>query len=132
MAEKKGFYKEFKTFVMRGNVIDMAVGIAIGGAFNTIVNSIVNDIINPITGFIVGNVNFKDLKIVLKPATEETAEVAVKYGNVIQNIFSFLITAFVLFLVIKGMNRLHDELDAQEARLAKTVEKIIPKKKAEK
>ncbi len=112
-----GFIKEFQEFAVKGNVMDMAVGVIIGGAFGKIVASLVNDIIMPPLGLITGN-GFTDLKLVLKPATAaitdasgnvvtpEVAEVALNYGNFIQNTVDFIIIAFVIFLLIKGMNSL--------------------------
>lgn len=105
-GKKKGMVAEFKAFVMRGNVIDMAVGIIVGGLFTSIVQSFVKDIFNPFLGFLIGGVDFTQLKWVLKEATETTEEVAVRYGNLIQNIMQFILTAFVLFLIIKAINRL--------------------------
>lgn len=97
--------KEFKEFAMRGNVIDLAVGVVIGGAFGKIVTSLVNDILMPVISTITGGVNFSELKIVLVEAQSETvAEVALKYGAFLQNIVDFLIIAFSIFLVIKFMN----------------------------
>ena len=114
-----GFIKEFQEFAVRGNVMDMAVGVIIGGAFGKIVTSLVNDIIMPPLGLITGN-GFTDLKLVLKPGVAavtdasgnivtpeiEIAEVALNYGNFIQNTVDFIIIAFVIFLLIKGMNSL--------------------------
>mgnify|MGYP001013995802 FL=1 len=112
-----GFIKEFQEFAVKGNVMDMAVGVIIGGAFGKIVASLVNDVIMPPLGLITGN-GFTDLKLVLKPATAavtdasgnvvtpEVAEVALNYGNFIQNTVDFIIIAFVIFLLIKGMNSL--------------------------
>ena len=112
-----GFIKEFQEFAVKGNVMDMAVGVIIGGAFGKIVASLVNDIIMPPLGLITGN-GFTDLKLVLQPATAavtdasgnvitpEVAEVALNYGNFIQNTVDFIIIAFVIFLLIKGMNSL--------------------------
>lgn len=97
--------KEFKEFAMRGNVIDLAVGVVIGGAFGKIVTSLVNDILMPVISVITGGVNFSELKIVLVEAQSETvAEVALKYGVFLQNIVDFLIIAFSIFVVIKFMN----------------------------
>jgi large conductance mechanosensitive channel len=95
---------EFKSFAMKGNVVDMAVGIIIGAAFGKIVSSMVNDIIMPPLGLIIGGVNFTDLKVVMKAATEAHPAVTWNYGNFIQVIFDFLIVAFSVFLVIKAMN----------------------------
>lgn len=96
--------QEFKAFAMKGNVVDMAVGIIIGVAFGKIVTSAVNDIIMPPIGLLVGGVDFKDLSIVLKEATEGAAAITINYGNFIQVIFDFLIVAFVVFMVIKAIN----------------------------
>jgi len=100
--------KEFKEFAMRGNVIDMAVGIIIGGAFGKIVSSVVGDLIMPVIGLLVGGVNFTDLKLVLKEAQTvgETTmpEVSLNYGAFIQTTFDFLVIAFAIFMLIKGIN----------------------------
>ena len=101
-----GFAKEFKTFAMRGNVMDMAVGIVIGVAFGKIVTSLVNDIIMPPVGVLLGGVDFSHLAITLKPAVENAPAVALKYGAFIGTIIDFLIVAFVIFMVIKGLNAL--------------------------
>ncbi len=101
-----GILKEFKEFAMRGNVVDMAVGIIIGGAFGKIISSFVNDIIMPPIGMLLGGVDFKDLMYVLKPATETVPAVAIKYGLFINVIIDFLIVAFAIFMVIKGMNKM--------------------------
>lgn len=108
-GKKSKFFSEFKTFVMRGNVLDMAVGIVVGGAFTSIVTSVVQDIINPVIGLLIGKIDFADLRIVLVPATETAGEVAIRYGVLIQTIIQFLLTAFVLFLIIRGVNKLRKE-----------------------
>ena len=113
MAEKKGFFAEFKEFVARGNVVDMAVGIIVGGLFTAIVNSFVKDILNPILGLLVGGTDLGALKIVLKQATETTEELAIRYGNLIQNIIQFLLTAFVLFLLVRSINRMKEKAEAE-------------------
>ena len=95
---------EFKAFAMKGNVLDMAVGIIIGGAFGKIISSVVGDIIMPPIGLLLGGVNFTDLKIVLKAATETAPAVTMNYGNFIQVTIDFLIIAFVIFMLIKAMN----------------------------
>lgn len=105
-----GFVKEFKEFAMRGNVLDMAVGIVIGGAFGKIVSSFVADLMTPLLGLLVGGVNFSDLKIVLKQAVMQgeeviSPEVAFSYGNFIQVIFDFLIIAFAIFMLLKAVNK---------------------------
>ncbi len=106
--EKKGFVQEFKTFISRGNVVDMAVGVIIGSAFTKIVNSLVNDVLMPALGVLTGGVNFADLKFVITPATEEVAEVAIKYGAFVQNIIDFLLIAIVVFVMVKMINKIRD------------------------
>lgn len=115
--------QEFKKFILRGSVIDLAIGVVIGGAFAAVVNSVVNDILMPIVGYITAGVDFKDLKIVLKDAvmtgTEVTKpEVAITYGNLIQVIISFLIVAFFIFLVVKSMNKMRERADANKPKEA--------------
>lgn len=95
---------EFKSFAMKGNVIDMAVGIIIGAAFGKIVSSIVTDIIMPPLGLLIGGVNFTDLKIVMKAATDSGPAVTLNYGNFLQVVFDFIIVAFAVFMAIKAMN----------------------------
>lgn len=122
--EKKGFIEEFKTFISRGSVIDMAVGIIVGGMFTNVVNSFVNDILNPLLGFIIGDMDFTDLRIVLKAATDTTAEVAIRYGSLLQAIIQFLLTALVLFSIIRVMNDLRDAQEkARKAKEAKEAQK---------
>jgi large conductance mechanosensitive channel len=94
---------EFKTFAMKGNVVDLAVGIIIGAAFGKIVTSMVSDIIMPPLGLIIGGVNFTDLKVVMKAAAESHPAVTWNYGNFLQACFDFLIVGFSVFLVIKAM-----------------------------
>lgn len=115
---------------MRGNVLDMAVGIVVGGAFTQIVTSVVQDIINPVIGLLIGKIDFADLRIVLVPAAEGTAEVAIRYGVLIQTIVQFLLTALVLFLIIRGVNRLREKaVKEEEEAKAKAAEEA--KKKEE-
>ena len=99
---------EFKTFLMRGNVIDLAVGVVIGGAFGKIVTSLVDNIIMPPIGFVTGGVDFSNLKLILKPAdaVTKTAEVAIGYGVFINTLIQFLIIGTAIFLVLKAINRL--------------------------
>ena len=110
----KKFFEEFKTFAMRGNVIDLAVGVVIGGAFGKITTSIVNDIIMPCISMLTGGVNFADWKLVLKEAVanaegviDPTTEVAILYGNTIAIILDFIIIAFAVFCMVKAINSLH-------------------------
>lgn len=103
----KKFLNEFKEFAMRGNVMDMTVGIIIGGAFGKIVSSFVADIIMPPIGLLIGGVNFSDLTVTLKQATETAAAVDLRYGLFIQTIIDFLIIALVIFGMIKAINMTH-------------------------
>ena len=96
--------KEFKEFALKGNVVDLAVGVIIGAAFGKIVTSLVEDILMPILGILIGGVNFSDLKIVITPASGDTAEAALRYGAFIQSIFDFVIIAFSIFMFIKLLN----------------------------
>ncbi|MCD7736948.1 MAG: large conductance mechanosensitive channel protein MscL [Lachnospiraceae bacterium] len=112
---------EFKTFIMRGNVIDMAVGVIIGGAFSNIVSSLVNDIVMPVVTLITGRINFTDLMIPLDgnsystlAAAQDAGASVIAYGNFIQMVVEFLLTALVIFLVIKGINKLHKPAPAPE------------------
>ena len=108
MAEqKKGFFAEFKEFISRGNVMDMAVGVIVGTAFTAIVNSLVKEVIMPFIGWLIGGINFTDFKIVLSPAVGETPEVAILYGSFIQQIINFLIIALVVFTMVRIINRFH-------------------------
>lgn len=109
------FFAEFKKFITRGNVLDMAVGVVVGSAFTAIVNSLVKDIINPIIGLITGGIDFSDLKIVLKPASGEVAELAIRYGVFINAIIQFVLIAFVLFLIVKSFNKLNERKVKEEA-----------------
>lgn len=107
MSKKiSGFLSEFKAFISRGNVMDMAVGVVVGTAFTAIVNSLVNDVIMPFVGWLIGGINFSDLKFVLAPAVGETPEVAILYGAFFNRIINFLIIAFVVFVAVKMVNSL--------------------------
>ena len=97
---------EFKSFAMRGNVVDMAVGIVIGGAFGKIVSSFVNDVLMPPIGMMMGGVDFSELAVVLKEASGEAAAVTLNYGMFIQTVLDFLIIAFAIFMVIRAMNNM--------------------------
>ena len=127
----KKFFQEFKDFAMRGNVLDMAVGVVIGGAFGKITTSLVNDIIMPFVSMLTGGIDFSQWKWVLKAADEaaETAEVAVNFGNLITVILDFIIIAFVIFSLIKAMNKLkkkEEEKPAEpEAPAGPTTEELL-------
>ena len=103
-----GFIKEFKEFAMKGNVMDMDVGVIIGGAFGKIVSSLVDDVLMPIIGTLTGGVNFTDLAITV-------GEANIKYGTFIQNVIDFLIIALCIFLMIKGMNKLNRKKEEEPA-----------------
>lgn len=104
----KKFFNEFKEFAMKGNVLDMAIGVVIGASFSSIVSSLVNDIFMPLIAVLTGDVQFSELKLVLK-GTGDNA-VTINYGSFIQNIVNFLIVALCLFLVVKGINKFKSSL----------------------
>ena len=127
----KKFFEEFKKFAMRGNVIDLAVGVVIGGAFGKITTSIVNDIIMPVIGVLTGGLNFSDWKIVLKQAVLEAGEivkpeVAITFGNTISVILDFIIIAFAVFCLVKGINAMHRKKEeAPPAPPAPSAEEVL-------
>ncbi len=144
-----GFIQEFKTFIMRGNVIDLAVGVIVGAAFQSIVNSVVSDLVMPFIGLLTGGINFSDQFVVLKladgvkegttyaslTAAKEAGATVFAYGSFITAVINFIILAFVIFLLVKGINRLqrlgHSSKDAeQEAPVAPTT-KVCPFCKSE-
>lgn len=108
--------KEFQDFAMRGNVVDMAVGIIIGGAFGTIVKSLVSDVLMPPIGLVLGGIDFSKLAITLKDAVGETPAVAIKYGAFINSVISFVIVAFCVFLLVKAMNAARAQMEEEEAK----------------
>ena len=131
----KKFMSEFKTFAMRGNVIDLAVGVVIGGAFGKITTSIVNDIIMPVIGVLTGGINFSDWKIVLKQAVLDAEgavtnpEVAITFGNTIAVILDFIIIAFAVFCMVKAINTMHakaESLKKKEEEVVAAVEEPAP------
>ncbi|MBQ3634224.1 MAG: large-conductance mechanosensitive channel protein MscL [Bacteroidales bacterium] len=116
-----GFIKEFKEFAVKGNVVDMAVGVIIGGAFGKIVTSIVNDVIMPPIGWLIGGVNFTNLKVVLPAnplAPEGTEPATIAYGSFIQNVIDFLIVALCVFFLVKGINVLTRKKKKEEEAAA--------------
>ncbi len=106
------FLKDFREFAVRGNVVDMAVGIIIGGAFGKIVSSLVADVVMPPIGLALGNVDFTELAVVLRGATEEAEAVTINYGLFINQVVNFVIVAFAVFVVISQMNRLKKKEEA--------------------
>jgi len=128
MEEKKGLIAEFKEFISRGSVLDLAVGVVIGGAFTAIITSLVNDILMPIIGILFGGVDFSYLKYVITPANGDIPEAAITYGNFIQSIVNFLLVAFMIFLVVKAVNRARrkkEEAPAPEPEPAPDPEDIV-------
>ena len=126
------FIKEFKEFAIKGNVMDMAVGVIIGGAFGKIVSSLVDDVIMPVVGLLIGGVDFKGLKYVFSTGVKEVkneagevivpevAEVALNYGAFIQNVFDFFIIALCIFMMVKGINLLKKEEKVVEEEVKKS------------
>ena len=113
-----GMVSEFKDFAMKGNVVDMAVGIIIGAAFGKIVSSYVNDILMPPLGLAMGGVNFTDLAVVLKEAVGEVEAVTINYGAFIQTVIDFIIIAFAIFIGIKAMNSMQKAREEEEEEAA--------------
>ncbi|MFH1048771.1 MAG: large-conductance mechanosensitive channel protein MscL [Patescibacteria group bacterium] len=109
--------EEFKKFIMRGSVIDLAVGVIIGGAFGKIVSSFVNDILMPPIGLILGGVNFRDLKLTLKTASDNAPAIALNYGSFIQAAVDFLIIAAAIFMMIKVINSMQKKEEAKPTAL---------------
>jgi large conductance mechanosensitive channel len=131
-----GIVKEFKEFAVKGNMLDMAVGIIIGGAFGKIITSLVNDVLMPPIGMALGKVDFTNLKAILQKGQDAVmdgatviqpavSEVAIKYGSFIQNIIDFLIVALCIFFVIKGMNSLKKKEEAAPAAPAPPSDEVV-------
>lgn len=126
--KKSTFLSEFKTFIARGNVIDMAVGVVVGSAFTAIVNQLVKGIINPCIGKLMGGASLSDLKVILTPAVEATEttaaveEVAIQYGAFIDAIINFLIVAFCVFVMVRTINKIKDAMKKKEIEEAKAEE----------
>ncbi len=129
--EKKGIIAEFKEFISRGSVIDLAVGIIIGSAFTAIVTSLVNDIIMPAIGCIIGGINFTDLRWVIKAATADTEEAAIYYGSFIQSIVNFLLISLSVFTIVKVINRFYKKKEpapkepAEEVLLLREIRDLL-------
>ncbi len=118
--------KEFKDFAMKGNVVDMAVGIVIGAAFGKIIKSFVADVLMPPIGMLMGGVDFSDLSYVLKAAAGEASAVTINYGMFIQTLVDFLIIAFAIFMVVKAMNSAKKkEVEAPAAPAAPSTEEVL-------
>lgn len=119
------FFEEFKTFIMRGNLIDMAVGVIIGGAFGKIVTSLVNDVIMPIFGIILGNIDISSLEYKIGTPVEGVEQAAIRYGMFLQDVINFLIIAFCIFIFIKIMNKLHKKKEEAPAPPKPSNEEIL-------
>ncbi len=124
-VQPMGMLQEFKTFAVKGNMVDMAVGIIIGAAFGKIVSSLVADVFMPPLGILLDEVDFKDLAATLQEATETTPAVTLNYGLFLQNVFDFVIIAFVVFLFVKGINSLRRKQEEAPAPPAPTEEEIL-------
>ena len=111
----KALMNEFKKFISRGNVVDMAVGVIMGSTFTKIVTSLVNDVMMPAIGMVIGGTSFENFKYVIEPATETAAESAIYYGKFIQTIVDFLLVAIVVFIMVKLINALHKKEEAPKA-----------------
>ena len=139
MAKGKGFISEFKTFIMRGNVIDLAVGVIIGGAFQKIVNSLVNDIVMPLISLLTGGIDFSNWFLVLgegdfatAAAAKEAGVATLNYGTFLSTALDFLIMAFVIFLIIKGINSVTEKFKKEKTEEpAAPTTKVCPYCKSE-
>ena len=126
----KKFFAEFKAFAMRGNVLDMAVGVVIGGAFGKITTSLVNDIIMPLISMLTGGIDFSSWKWVVKAAEGDAAEVAVNFGSFVAVVLDFIIIAFAVFVMVKAINKLshlrkEEEAKKEEAPKGPTTEQLL-------
>jgi large conductance mechanosensitive channel len=120
------FFKEFREFAMRGNVVDLAVGVIIGAAFGKIVSSLVADIIMPPLGLLIGGIDFKQFAWTLKEAVGDTPAVVINYGAFLQNVFDFVIVALAIFMMIKLLNNLHKKKEEAPAAPAEpTKEEVL-------
>ena len=120
-----GLFKEFKEFISKGNVIDLAVGVIIGGAFGKIIGSLVDNIIMPVLGLVLGKINFQELKFVLKQSDGINPELAVSYGIFIQNVINFLVIGFVLFIIVKYINKFRKKEEARETEIKPTIDQEL-------
>lgn len=123
--KKKGFIAEFKEFISRGNVLDMAVGVIVGGAFTAIVTSLVNDILMPLIGLLTGGADFSSLKVTVGNPIGDVAPATINYGMFIQQVVNFLIVAFVIFAVIKSINKFRRKDEPAEEPESETPEEVL-------
>ncbi len=124
---------EFKSFVAKGNVLDLAVGFIMGVAFKDVVNSLVNDILMPPIGLLLGGVDFSELRIILQPASEGMTEVAISYGKFINTTLEFLIIGFVVFLIVKAANKMYKKepvkkKEPEDVKLLKEIRDLLKKR----
>ena len=127
MGKKKGFVAEFKEFISRGNVVDLAVGVIIGSAFTAIVTSLVNDIVMPVIGALFGGIDFTSLRLVIREAAEGVEEASINYGNFIQCVVNFLLISLVIFSVVKAMNsfKRKKEVVVEEVKAPEISEEVL-------
>lgn len=127
MSKKKGFVAEFKEFISRGNVVDLAVGVIIGSAFTAIVTSLVNDIVMPVIGALFGGIDFTSLRLVIREAAEGVEEASINYGNFIQCVVNFLLISLVIFSVVKAMNsfKRKKEVVVEEVKAPEISEEVL-------
>jgi large conductance mechanosensitive channel len=117
--------KEFKEFAIKGNAVDLAVGVVIGAAFGSVVNSIVKDLINPILGLLTGNIDFSEKALILKQATETTEAITLNWGNFVSAVISFLVISIAIFMVVKQMNNLNRKEEVKEIKKGPTEKDIL-------
>lgn len=116
------FMKEFREFINRGSIVDLAIGVAVGGAFTTIAKSLVDDIIMPIAGLIMGGVNLAEFSLTVPNLFGADMSVTIAYGNFLQNVVNFLVIAFAVFILVKLINKMNRRADAREAEAKKEAE----------
>ena len=132
----KKFFEDFKAFALKGNIVDMAIGVVVGGAFGKIVTSLVNDIITPLIGLLTGNISLAELKVVLAPAVLDAAgeiatpELAITYGAFLQTVIDFLIIAFSIFMVMRIAMNAHKKIEDMRKKEEEAVEETVEEEKA--
>jgi len=120
----KNFFTEFKNFAIKGNMVDMAIGIIIGASFNAVVNTLVKKILMPPLSILTGGTSFSNMKFVLQNASEFSEEVAIEYGDLFNVLIDFLIVAFTIFIIVKGMNRFRNQAEDIENNTVATPKDI--------
>lgn len=118
-------WKEFKDFAVKGDVLDLAIGVIIGGAFGKIVSSLVNDIIMPILGVLIGGLNFTELKVTIREGSNKIPELSIKYGQFLQSVIDFLIISFSIFIFVKFINRFKKKQKEKEKTIAPSKEELL-------